>query len=70
MKDLFLVAFLTKLSITLPEYKSYHTDLILLYKFNSLPEDFRSVKFRTEEVFKNVIVSLKSKLDDAKVNHH
>ena len=25
------------------EYKSYHTNLVLLYKFNSLPDEFRSI---------------------------
>ena len=27
----------------MPEYKSYHTNLVLLYKFNSLPDEFRSI---------------------------
>jgi len=27
----------------LPKYNSYHTNLVLLYKFNSLPDEFKSV---------------------------
>ncbi len=42
-ESLFLVAFLTKLCNTLTEYNSYHTNLFLLYKFNSLSDEFKEI---------------------------
>ena len=42
-EGLFLTNLSNKLESPLSNYNSYHTNLILLYKFNSLPEEFRTI---------------------------
>jgi len=44
-----LVAFLTNSRNTLTEYKYYHTNLVLLYKFNSLSENIVYFNFQTKK---------------------
>jgi len=43
MNAYFWLLLLIKYKPALPSYNSYHTNLILLHKFNSLPDEFKSI---------------------------